>query len=690
MEPGPGICHDVNTTNASHLLLDYTLADTGTVVTGVVIFLLILPLVLFEFPFFPLGTTPAVLLGAVLMVCTTVLSQDDAYRHLGEPGNMRTIALLLGMMLMAQYFEREKIIDRMISRILKDDISFASYLWRVCLATSVTSAFITNDAACVVLTPLWLENWKNQNRPRVELKTLLLAIATSANIGSAATIFGNPQMALIASKTNVPHFRQSRLDLLRCIMFIGLPTIIGSVLNVCFLIIHWKIRSRSSHKERNNTVNKKEQRKAFIGKNKNTAIEMISDDEHSLGNTNVDSMNATDKEHMNGNGTSSTQHQNTSGSTVQNISTSHLEASEFETKSLNQSTNQASLRNTHQYAKSLSNLGQSFPHEKLNKKDCVSFENILLSNKHRVKETESDYHPRYARSGTSLSLKLKTNTSLEKQQCDTQNVDKGRIESNTPFPLSGLQTSKKLGITRSIQSIAIPAIQVTEKACFEIDIQQAVDIEFKASESKPFHICLWISLLALLTLLFVDTDVVHFDMGLLPIATATFLMLVDAVLNKRSAFFIIRRVDWGVLVMFFGLFVWMAGFNATRIPRWIWKTMGLSHSKFNSFSSLTILCVFVVVCSNIFSNVPLTIIVLEQLQPCTNQFPLVLYLAWCSTIAGNLTLFGSVANLIVAQKSKTSLGYQFSYWTYFKYGFVTTCFIVVIGMAIMNVILQVV
>ncbi|XP_041367710.1 silicon efflux transporter LSI3-like [Gigantopelta aegis] len=567
MEPGPGLCHDINATNASHLLLDYTLADTGTVVTGVVIFLLILPLVLFEFPFFPLGTTPAVLLGAVLMVCTTVLSQDDAYRHLGEPGNMRTIVLLLGMMLMARYFEREKIIDRIISRMLKDDISFASYLWRVCLATSLTSAFITNDAACVVLTPLWLENWKNQNRPRVELKTLLLAIATSANIGSAATIFGNPQMALIASKTNVPHFRQSRLDLFRCIMFIGLPTIIGSVLNVCFLNIHWKIRSRTSHKERNNTVNNKEQRKAFIGKNKNDAIEMTSDNEHSPGNTNVDSINATDsyKEHMNGNGTSSTQHQNTS---------------------------------------------------------------------------------------------------------------------------SGLQTSKKLGITRSVQSIAIPAIQVAEKACFEIDIQKTVDIEFEASESKPFHICLWISLLTLLGLLFVDTDVVHFDMGLLPIATATFLMLVDAVLNKRSAFFIIRRVDWSVLVMFFGLFVWMAGFNATRIPRWIWKTMGLSHSKFNSFSSLTILCVFVVVCSNIFSNVPLTIIVLEQLQPCTNQFPLVLYLAWCSTIAGNLTLFGSVANLIVAQKSKTSLGYQFSYWTYLKYGFVTTCFIVVIGMAIMNVILQ--
>ena len=173
-------------------------------------------------------------------------------------------------------------------------------------------------------------------------------------------------------------------------------------------------------------------------------------------------------------------------------------------------------------------------------------------------------------------------------------------------------------------------------------------------------------------------------------ATAAFVMMLDAAWNRRNALYIIRSVDWSVLVMFFGLFVWMAGLNATRIPRWIWKNMGLASSRFTNFTSLAILCVFVVICSNIFSNVPLTIIVLEQLQPCTNQLSLVLYLAWCSTIAGNLTLFGSVANLIVAQKSKSSLGYQFSYWTYLKYGFVTTFVIVIIGMVILNGILQLV
>ena len=60
---------------------------------------------------------------------------------------------------------------------------------------------------------------------------------------------------------------------------------------------------------------------------------------------------------------------------------------------------------------------------------------------------------------------------------------------------------------------------------------------------------------------------------------------------------------------------------------------------------------FIAVASNLFSNVPLTILVLAQLEPCVPQRALVLQLAWVATVAGNLTLFGSVANLIVAQQA---------------------------------------
>lgn len=66
---------------------------------------------------------------------------------------------------------------------------------------------------------------------------------------------------------------------------------------------------------------------------------------------------------------------------------------------------------------------------------------------------------------------------------------------------------------------------------------------------------------------------------------------------------------------------------------------------------LVLFSVFIAAASNLFSNVPLTILVLAQLEPCVPQRALVLQLAWVATVAGNLTLFGSVANLIVAQQA---------------------------------------
>ena len=489
MEPNlPVSCLDGYLNNTSFLAMDYTLADTGTVVAGVIIFLLILPLVLFEFPFFPLGTTSAVLLGAVLMVCTTVLSQGDAYKHLGEAGNMRTIALLLGMMLLAQYFEREKIINRLISRMLKEDIHFASYLWRVCLATSLTSAFITNDAACVVLTPLWLEHWKSQKRPQIELDTLLLAIATSANIGSSATIFGNPQMALIASKTSEAHFKESRLDLLRCIMFLGVPTIIGTLFNVCFLIVHWKIQSRHSNKERG---------KVSAGGGTTIAVEMISDDEIWSDRPN-DSTNTSDI-HI------KQLHESKykSRSTPQHQSESHLDPAEPKPDSMNQRTYQASLPD----------LGKNIPEklflEKESMRDSSSFENIHLSNNRKPEDANNI--PDYSGSGSTLSLKYKSGKSLRD---DAQSMDNVKTGSMTPFISTGLQTSKELGLNGSVQNIAIPAVPASEQICFKTENDQEGDIEMQASGSKVFRISLWISLFILIILLFVDTDEVHFDMGM--------------------------------------------------------------------------------------------------------------------------------------------------------------------------------
>jgi Na+/H+ antiporter NhaD/arsenite permease-like protein len=60
---------------------------------------------------------------------------------------------------------------------------------RVCLLSAISSAFFTNDTSCMVLTEFVL-NFKKKNLPP---QPLLVALASSSNIGSSATPIGNPQ-----------------------------------------------------------------------------------------------------------------------------------------------------------------------------------------------------------------------------------------------------------------------------------------------------------------------------------------------------------------------------------------------------------------------------------------------------------------------------------------------------------------
>ena len=228
----------INTT----LSLDYNLTTTPIVITGSIVFIVILPLVLFHIKPFPLGTTSAVLLGAMLMVLCQVIDQIQVYGILGRQDNLTTILLLLGMMLIAQYFEREGLLELILKFLLKDHMSFYNYIWRVCLLSALLSALFTNDASCAIITPVLLKYWQKEQRSIIELELLVLGIATSANIGSVTTIFGNPQMALIAAKTSLRLYYKSQLDLVTCFMYLVPAAVLGFALNVVFLMIYYKMK----------------------------------------------------------------------------------------------------------------------------------------------------------------------------------------------------------------------------------------------------------------------------------------------------------------------------------------------------------------------------------------------------------------------------------------------------------------
>ena len=156
---------------------------TYQIVLGCLAFFLILPFVLIPFRRYPLGSTGAVLVGAFFMVITTVIGQTQVYTVIGDINNLKTIFLLWGMMVISSYFEREHLIDHILTKLFPSELAFHWWIIRLSIVDSILAALFTNDVACVILTPLVLGRWIDQNRDKYELNTLLLTLATQANIG---------------------------------------------------------------------------------------------------------------------------------------------------------------------------------------------------------------------------------------------------------------------------------------------------------------------------------------------------------------------------------------------------------------------------------------------------------------------------------------------------------------------------
>lgn len=215
-------------------------------IAGSCIFFLLFPFVIFQFRVFPLRSSSIVLLGATLMVVFNVVAQDEAYDIVGLQSNLTSIFLLLGMMLLGEYVDREQMIAHIIRRVLPADLGFPGFLLRSCSLAFLLAAFFTSEGAALMLTPVLLKCWKEHERARGELETLLIGLATSANLGGASTYFGSVMLALIASKTHQPLYQRSKLDLRTCLKYLLLPAVLCFWVNLALLVIHFRVRSRRS------------------------------------------------------------------------------------------------------------------------------------------------------------------------------------------------------------------------------------------------------------------------------------------------------------------------------------------------------------------------------------------------------------------------------------------------------------
>ncbi len=150
----------------------------------------------------PLNRPAAALLGAVLMVATGVMSPEQAYRAV----DYDTLVLLLGMMLISAYLHLAGFFNWASDRVLRAGRTPERLLLYLILASGLLSALLVNDTVCLMVTPLVVAVIVRGGLP---LTPYLLALAMSANLGSVATLVGNPQNMIIGHLSGIPFGRFS-------------------------------------------------------------------------------------------------------------------------------------------------------------------------------------------------------------------------------------------------------------------------------------------------------------------------------------------------------------------------------------------------------------------------------------------------------------------------------------------------
>lgn len=154
----------------------------------------------------PLNRPAAALLGVVLMVAVGVITPEQAYHAV----DYDTLVLLLGMMLIAAYLHLAGFFAWAADAILKRAKTPQSLLAGVLYGSGLLSAVLVNDTVCLMVTPLVVAVVVRGGLPLVPY---LLALAMSANLGSVATLVGNPQNMIIGHLSGIPfaHFTASLL-----------------------------------------------------------------------------------------------------------------------------------------------------------------------------------------------------------------------------------------------------------------------------------------------------------------------------------------------------------------------------------------------------------------------------------------------------------------------------------------------
>ncbi|HVJ14473.1 MAG TPA: anion transporter [Polyangiaceae bacterium] len=198
--------------------------DTAVLVVFALVYL---GMMLGELPGLALDRTGVALLGAIAVVTLGREPIGKAWSAVDMP----TLYLLFAMMVVSAQFRLAGFYTRVVRQLVTAEVSPAVMLGLVIGVAGALSAILTNDIVCLAMTPILVEGCA---RRKLDPVPFLLALACASNVGSAATLIGNPQNILIGQALAIP-FGRYLLDA-------GVPALLG--LGATWAVVARQFRGR--------------------------------------------------------------------------------------------------------------------------------------------------------------------------------------------------------------------------------------------------------------------------------------------------------------------------------------------------------------------------------------------------------------------------------------------------------------
>lgn len=171
--------------------------NTHQIFSLIIILITLIGVAIGRYPGLRMNRATIVLVGSTILILAQSITLNEAFNSI----DLNTITLLFSMMIINANLRVCGFFDLISTKIIKYAKTPRQLLFIIIFSSGILSAIFLNDTIVLVFTPLILEITISLGLNSIPF---LIALATAANVGSAATIIGNPQNMLIGISSGIP------------------------------------------------------------------------------------------------------------------------------------------------------------------------------------------------------------------------------------------------------------------------------------------------------------------------------------------------------------------------------------------------------------------------------------------------------------------------------------------------------